>query len=113
MYPYSSESRGHQTSLGILLFFALALIASPGIVLAQSGAGSIQGTITDSSGAVIPKASIQVVNQETGVASKAATNGVGFYQVPGLFTGNYVVTITAPRMETFIQKLSCWWLRPR
>ena len=72
---------------------------------AQSGAGSIQGTVSDSSGAVIPGASIHVVNQDTGVASDTKTNGVGFYQVPGLFTGTYNVTVTAPGMETYARKI--------
>ena len=67
---------------------------------AQSGAGSIQGTITDSTGAVIPGAIVHVVNQATGVAADTKSNGVGFYQVPGLFTGTYRVSITAPGMKT-------------
>lgn len=72
---------------------------------AQSGAGSIQGTITDSTGAVIPGASVHVVNQATSVAADTKSNGVGFFQVPGLFTGNYLVTISAPGMKTYEQKL--------
>src|SRR6185437_6740342 len=68
---------------------------------AQSGAGTIQGTITDPTGAVIPRASINVVNQATGVTSTTKTNGAGLYQVPGLFAGTYVVTITATGMETY------------
>jgi hypothetical protein len=67
----------------------------------QSGAGTIQGTITDPSGAVIPGATVHVVNQGTNVASDAQTNHVGFYQVPNLFTGVYTVTATAPGMKTF------------
>ena len=83
-----------------------AIIAMLGLALcctcafAQSGAGSIQGTVTDSTGAVIPGAAIHVVNQATNVAVDTKSNHVGFYQVPGLFTGTYVVTITAPGMET-------------
>lgn len=84
---------------------ALVLILACSVSFAQSGAGSIQGTVTDSSGAVIPGASIEVVNQGTNIAVKAATNGVGFYQVPGLFTGTYVVTITAPGMESYVRNL--------
>lgn len=71
------------------------------IALAQSGAGSIQGVVTDSTGAAIPQASIHVVNKATGVALNTKSNKVGFYQVPGLFTGTYVVTVTAPGMKTY------------
>lgn len=68
---------------------------------AQSGAGSIQGTVTDSTGAVVPGAAIQVVNQGTGVVVNSKSNSAGFYQAPGLFTGSYVVTSSAPGMKTY------------
>ena len=68
-------------------------------VLAQSGIGSIQGTVTDSTGAVMPGATVHVLNKATGVASATTTNSVGFYQVPGLLTGNYEVSVTAPGHE--------------
>jgi carboxypeptidase family protein len=72
---------------------------------AQSGAGSIQGTVTDSAGGVIPGASIHVVNQATGVASDSKTNGSGDYQVPGLFAGTYQITVTSPGMASDVQTL--------
>lgn len=72
---------------------------------AQSGAGSIQGTVTDSMAAVIPGASIHVVNQATGVASDTKSNGAGFYQVPDLFTGTYTASFNAPGMKTSTQTL--------
>lgn len=72
---------------------------------AQSGAGSIQGTVTDPTGAVIPNATIHVANQATGEAIDTKSNSVGFYQAPGLFTGTYVVTVTAPGMETYNRTL--------
>lgn len=84
---------------------AIGLVFSCLIVRAQSGAGSIQGTVTDATGAVIPGASIGVVNIETNVTTNTKANEVGFYQVPGLFTGNYTVTITAPGMRTYARTL--------
>ena len=68
---------------------------------AQSGAGSIQGTVTDVTGAVIPGAKIHVVNQATNVTTNTKSNNVGFYQVPALFAGNYLVTVTAPNMQSY------------
>lgn len=73
--------------------------------IAQSGAGSIEGTVTDSTGAIMPGASIHVVDQATGVTSDTKANGAGNYQVPGLFTGTYVITVTAPGMETYQKTL--------
>lgn len=68
---------------------------------AQSGAGSIQGTVQDATHAVIPGAMIKVVNIGTNVTVTTKSNGVGFYSVPGLFTGTYAVTVTAPNMRTY------------
>ncbi|HEV2484891.1 MAG TPA: carboxypeptidase-like regulatory domain-containing protein [Terracidiphilus sp.] len=82
----------------VVTFMALLCCSA---IYAQSGAGSIQGTVTDPTGAVIQAASIHVVNQATGVAQDTKSNGVGFYQVPGLFTGTYTVTVTASGMKTY------------
>lgn len=83
-------------SLTVMLIMANAHPAS-----AQSGAGSIQGTVQDATHAVISGASIHVINTATGVVSTTTSNKVGFYQVPGLFTGRYRVTVTTPGMKTY------------
>jgi len=94
-------TRAFRTSrAGFALSAALVLAVGCSSAFAQTGAGSIQGTITDSTGAVIPGASIKVVNSATGVVSNTTSNGVGFYQAPGLFAGTYVVTVSAPEMQT-------------
>jgi hypothetical protein len=80
---------------------ALGMAMSCSSAFAQSGVSSIQGTITDSTGAVIPAASIHVVNSATSVAADTKSNSVGFYRMPGLFTGTYTVTATAPGMKTY------------
>ena len=56
----------------------------------QSGAASIQGKVTDSTGAVVVGASVSILNQETGLAVEAKTRSVGFYWVPSLFKGRYI-----------------------
>ncbi len=83
-----------------ILAVLAAILCCTGLY-AQSGAGAIQGTVTDSTGAVIPAARIHVVNNATGSAADSTTNGVGFYQVPALFTGQYTITITAANMKTY------------
>src|SRR6201986_5663998 len=83
----------------ITVLITLAMACST--AWAQSGAGSIQGTVTDSTGALVPGASIHVVNDATSVAADTKSNAVGFYQVPELFTGTYTVTVTASGMKTY------------
>ena len=97
---YLTHSLG-KWNVPIIAIFALGVAMCCSNALAQSGAGSIQGTVTDSTGAVIPGASIHVVKLATNSATDTQTNGVGFYQVPDLFTGTYSITATAPGMKTY------------
>jgi len=88
---------GPSLTIVVALGMAMCTTSTP----AQSGAGSIQGTVVDPTGAVIPGASVHVVNNATSVATDTNSNSVGFYVVPELFTGHYTVTVTAHGMKTF------------
>jgi hypothetical protein len=79
----------------------IVMTISVSIGSAQSGAGSIEGTVTDQTGAVIPDATVHVVNKATSVTRDAKTNGAGIYHVPALFAGKYAVKIAAPGMGQF------------
>lgn len=91
----------HKINISSAIGALLALMISSVIAFAQSGAGSIQGTVSDTTGAVIPNAVVHVVNVATNISADAKSNAVGFYQVPGLFTGNYTVTVTASGMKSY------------
>ena len=54
---------------------------------------SIQGTVTDTSGAVVPDATITVTNKETGKVDTVTTTGEGFYRVAALAPGSYTITV--------------------
>ena len=85
-------------------FFAAKFVGwlmVPAGLLAQSGAGSIQGTVEDAAGAAVPACAVHVVNRATNVVNDATTNGTGFYTVPGLFAGSYTLTFTAPGMKKY------------
>ncbi len=77
---------------------ALALCA-PWPMGAQSGAGTIQGTIQDATSASIPGATVQALNTATGVSVDTATNDGGFFALKGLLAGSYRLTISAPGMK--------------
>lgn len=70
-----------------LLFLAAAVFAAV--------TGSISGTVTDTTGAVISGASVVATNTETGVKSTTETNAQGFYSFPNLSVGHYNVQIQA------------------
>ena len=75
----------------LLLAFAGGLLAmhSP----AQTTNGLITGTVTDSSGAVVPQAEVDITNQGTSQIRKAATDSNGSYIVPQLPPGVYDLSI--------------------
>jgi hypothetical protein len=70
---------------------ALALLATPGF--AQESRGSIRGRVTDSSGAVIPGASVTVTNVNTNARASGETNEEGNFDIPYLLPGSYEVAV--------------------
>ena len=87
---------------------AMSLLFSAPLLHAQGGAtGTILGTVTDSSGAVVPKATVTVTNVGTSVSSHTETSGTGNYTVPYLNPGVYRVTVEAQGFqEAVIDKIS-------
>src|SRR6266853_5522881 len=70
---------------------------------AQGAGATLSGTVTDRSGAVIPRAQITVKNTATGTTRSSETNTAGFYTAPGLPPGNYAVSVTAPGFSTAVR----------
>lgn len=77
------------------IFACAALFVSTSPVWAQSTYGTISGVITDPSAAVITRASVEVVNQNTQERRTLVTDGSGFYQVANLEPGIYSVSAKA------------------
>ena len=67
------------------------LIASA--LLGQQGRGTIQGVVTDSSGAAIQGASVRIANSDTNVTTTSESNGEGIFAAPNLNVGRYSVTV--------------------
>ena len=87
-------------SLVILVIFAV--LACSGVFVHGQGTdlGTIRGTVTDSSGAVVANASVTALDIATGAARETKTNSHGEFQIFGLRPGTYKVTITNPGMAT-------------
>lgn len=73
---------------------ALFLLLLSAAALAQQGRGTILGTVSDSTGAVIPGATVTITNTATNLGMTAATNSDGNYVVPNLPVGSYAVSVT-------------------
>jgi len=86
----------------LALFVILVFVAcSPMLVFGQgTDLGTIRGTVTDSSGAVVPGASVSALDVGTGAARGTKTNSHGEYQIFGVRSGAYKVTISNAGMST-------------
>jgi len=82
--------------------FILMGASFSGYALAQTFNASLGGSVSDSSGAVIPKATVTATGIETGVASKAVTNASGVYEFPSLQEGNYRVSAEMGGFKQFV-----------
>jgi Carboxypeptidase regulatory-like domain len=86
--------RGLRLSLGSLFLVMTATLA-----LAQTG--SIQGTVTDTAGAVVEGAEVTVKNLGSNAERTVTSSGTGSYSVPSLAPGNYDVTVKMATFKTF------------
>lgn len=79
---------------GVLALAALLLVTPTG--LAQVLYGTIVGNVKDSTGAMIPGASVQVTNVLTNWSQELVTNETGQYVARNLNAGNYTVRVNLP-----------------
>ena len=80
------------------VFAALALLSSL-LLLAQLNRGSLTGTVTDNSGAVIPNAKLTIRNTATGAQYETVTNENGQYNEANLPIGEYVIVFESPNFK--------------
>ena len=83
-----------------LLFAALAVENGA----AQELRGKVSGTVTDSSGAMIPGAAVTLTNDNTAVADTTSTNQAGHYLFGFVLPGTYTVTVETDGFRTFEQQ---------
>ncbi len=87
-------------SLVIFLVFALLACASVFVHGQGTDLGTIRGTVTDSSGAVVANAGVTVLDVGTGATRETKTNSRGEYQIFGLPSGTYKVSVANAGMTT-------------
>jgi uncharacterized surface anchored protein len=83
----------------VIVVVAVALAASPAFGQAESG--TISGTVRDSTGAVIPGATVTIKNAGTSMQRTTQTGSLGQYSIAGLPTGNYAVTVASGSFALF------------
>ena len=83
-----------RSSLSKSLCVVLLILANCAFLTAQNVVltGALGGRVTDSSGAVLPGASVVVRNLATGVEQTSTTNRAGLYRFPAVMPGSYSIT---------------------
>jgi hypothetical protein len=77
----------------------LLLSANAALGQSQANAADLQGTVKDSTGAVVPNANVTARNPATNVSRSATSNDEGFYRLVALPPGDYEVTVEAPNFK--------------
>src|SRR5262245_12439063 len=92
---------GGRFGLQALLALLIALATSSSPLFAQVKSSAITGTVTDTTGAVLPGVSVKVTETGTGTVNTTLTNETGQYNVPYLPIGKYIVEVTLDGFQTF------------
>ncbi|NDQ55442.1 MAG: TonB-dependent receptor [Acidipila sp.] len=81
----------------------LCALLLPAYVSAQVAGAALSGTVSDKSGAVIPKAQVAIKHSATGITRELPTNADGYYTAPNLQPGTYEVTVSATGFNTEVR----------
>jgi hypothetical protein len=92
-----------------VLFFPISLLFLIVVALgtirlhAQATTASIHGTVTDSTGAVLPDATVTVLNTSTGISATQHTDSKGYFTFPDLHIGGpYTVSVEKNGFQKFV-----------
>lgn len=83
---------------------ALAALLSQALYAQTAGTGTLVGTVSDSTGAVIAGAKVTVINSETSFTSAAVTTAEGSYYVPYLAAAVYTMTIETAGFKKYVRE---------
>src|SRR6201982_3693853 len=101
--PMVVSAYSHSKSKSVLFVFLLAaLIAAP--AWPQTQLGTLFGTVTDTSGAVVPGADVSVENASTGLKRDGRTDKSGEYRLVGLPTGSYTLRVEKEGFQSEVRE---------
>jgi len=85
-------------AISLLAIASLALAARP-----QTSRGSVAGTVTDVSGAVVPDAAVELTNKDSGVKRATTSNAVGIYRFEAVDLGLFDLMINKAGFNVFLE----------
>src|SRR5579863_3912836 len=96
----ATSRHGRMTRASWLLFATFSLLLFSASVLAQSTAGRILGTVSDTTGAAVPGATVIVTDVQRGTARTLTTDDTGGFVAPELLPGTYKIHVEAKGFKT-------------
>lgn len=100
----SRHQKWQMRALRTVIVFSICLGIVSSLAAQIGGSGSIQGVVSDPSGAVIPGVSVEATNVATGVKTTRLTTGAGFFVISPLTAGEYTITVTAAGFQKLVQE---------
>ena len=97
-----TQERSWLRYFNLSLMFIVLCCASV-LCFAQTDRGSVSGTVTDPTGAVVTGAKVTITNTAMGTQSSTVTSGTGNYTIPQVFAGDYSVTVVATGFTTLVR----------
>jgi hypothetical protein len=88
----------------VALALAVAVLGSPSLLQAQGLTGQISGTVTDTTGGVLPGVTVAIKNVGTGLTRDAVTGTDGAFVFPDLLAGTFDLTVSMQGFRTYEQK---------
>ena len=92
-------SRLNRRGLTLVMALLLAFAAGPSL-LAQTFRGTVSGTVTDTTGAIVRGATVLLTNPATDVTIKGVSNGAGEFDFPEVPVGTYNLTVSFAGFQT-------------
>ena len=86
----------------LTLVVTLLALCLPGRLAAQLDRGEITGTVEDPSGAVVQKATIELINNDTSAMTTTKSTATGTYVFDDVLPGNYTVEAEAPGFQKYV-----------
>ncbi len=100
MALFNPRRHGFSTVLQVLAL-TLVVLAVPSLSAQVAGTGTIQGIVTDPSGAVVPGATVTLTEESTRVVHTAKADSAGAYVFPNIVIGTYTLTVADAGFQTY------------
>jgi hypothetical protein len=88
---------------GLVMRLLFTFVMTLALALAQNDRGTITGTVTDPTGAVIPGATLHARDTDTGAEYDTVSTATGNYTLASLLAGTYDLTVSASGFEMYVQ----------